>query len=107
MSELSSKFPTALQVGQLPDADQTELRVDEPVISTQGERFRDRDEHIMEGLLDGAAAPFDLDVNNLTGRGILIADGAATFNNTVTFNQDVVFTAVLDFPERALIFAGL
>ena len=98
MSELSSRFPLALQVGQLTT--QTELRVDEPIISTQGERFRDRDEHILDGLQGGAGAPFDLDINNLIVRGTFTADGVATFN------ADVIFTAVLDFPERALIFAN-
>ena len=86
---MASLFPSALQVGQLPDSDEFELNIDQPIKATQGQRFRDRDEHIMSALLDGAGAAFDLIVNNITVIGTLTVSGQ------------------FEFGERAMIYANL
>ena len=104
-------FPVALRVGEAPVAD--ELDLDKGFSSLTGKKLRDRDKFILDALQDGAAAPFDLNVNNTTVQGTavtngtLTSNGAATFNGTATFNGEVTFGAAADFAERALIFAGL
>ena len=78
-----------------------ELDLDKGISSLTGKKLRDRDKFLLDGLQDGAAAPFDLDVNNLAVRGTLTVDGASTFNGTVNI------VGTFDFAEKMLIFSAL
>lgn len=79
-------WPAALEIGE--GATPNELDIDKPITSSQAKRLRDRDARLNDALQDGASAPFDLNVNNVTVQG--------------TF----VVTQGLEFPELALIYAA-
>ncbi len=66
-----SLFPIPLQVGQGLSANELDLL--QPIRSTQGQRFRDRDEYIKSILSDGTAAPEELNVSSLKIAGLEIA----------------------------------
>ena len=86
-------FPSALQIGE--GATPNELDIDEPFTSNHTKRFRDRDGRLLNILRDGASAPEDLNVNNLTVAG------------DTNITGDLNVTGDLEFPEKALIFSAL
>lgn len=89
---MASLFPTGLQIGQSPGADPLELNIDKPILATHPQRFRDRDEHIMSGLLNGASAAFDLNVNNITVVGGLTVAGASNIAEA-----PLIFASIVGF----------
>ena len=93
MGETGSKFPAILQVGQ-DGAVQEELRIDNPILSTQAERFRDRDEEIACGLLDGAGGPTIFSTITLDN---LVVEGTLSFGPVGTIN----------IPEITLIWSNI
>ncbi len=86
-------WPAALEIGE--GATPNELDIDKALTSSQVKRFRDRDARLNDALQDGAAAPFDLNVNNVTVAGDLTVTG------------DINLTGNIDFPEKLLIYSNI
>jgi hypothetical protein len=103
-------WPANLQIGE--GATPNELDIDEPITSSHAKRYRDRDGRLNDTLQDGAAAPFDIDTNNVTVRGTLDVTGVSTLTGNVNAQADLTVSGTLTvgalvIPETALIFAGL